>query len=562
MLSSHTKQTIYSWLLDLTCAFCLIGLFYTLWLGHHPLFTPDEGRYSEIAREMVATGDYITPRLNGVAFLDKPALYYWLQASAITLFGLKEWALRLWPALMGVIGCVSTLMIGRWLFNRHTGWLAAITLATSPIYYGGAHYANLDLEVAVLITLTLYALIAGLQFPAGEKTRSHFFLAAWILAALAFLTKGMIALAFPATITTLWLICSGQFRSLKEMLFFKGPLLFAALVLPWYFLVEKANPGFLRFFFIDQQVLRFLAHGDFNNQSAWWFYLPVVFAGFLPWSIFAAQAIKDAFNRKGLSGIDGFFLLWLGTVLIFFSIPKSKTIGYILPIFPPLAILTARYLDHFWQENLKREKLGLSLFLLMSWVVLPAITLITLFKHHAMGPWLLIAALILALMGGIVFTLARQSRSLGTGWAAMAAGSILFCITFLGSATTLNHDSLKPLALQLNTHLQSGDEVVTYYKYYQDLPIYLQRRITIVADWQAADIPERDNWVREMWYGIRFQNTSDWLISEKTLWERWRSPRRVVVLLDKRRFQQFAALSGNTVKEHGEYGEVAWASNR
>src|SRR5579864_7807694 len=96
------------WVKDLFWLALSLGLFYALWIGTHPLFTPDEGRYSEVAREMVVSGDYITPRLNGVAFLDKPALYYWLQAIAIHFFGLKEWTLRLWPALMGILGSVVT----------------------------------------------------------------------------------------------------------------------------------------------------------------------------------------------------------------------------------------------------------------------------------------------------------------------------------------------------------------------------------------------------------------------------------------------------------------------
>ena len=124
----------------------LLGIFYALWIGSHAFFTPDEGRYPEVASEMVVSGDYITPRLNGVAFLDKPALYYWLQASAIKLFGVNEWALRLWPAFLGVLGCLMLYAAGSLLFNRRSGLLAAGILATSPLYYGGAHYANLDLK--------------------------------------------------------------------------------------------------------------------------------------------------------------------------------------------------------------------------------------------------------------------------------------------------------------------------------------------------------------------------------------------------------------------------------
>ena len=134
MLATYKMQPKRQWAIDIIFLALLFGFFYAFWIGSYALFTPDEGRYSEVAREMVTSGDYITPRLNGVAFLDKPALYYWLQASAIHLFGLKEWALRFWPAALGILGCLMTYTAGFLLFNRRTGILAAIILATSPLY--------------------------------------------------------------------------------------------------------------------------------------------------------------------------------------------------------------------------------------------------------------------------------------------------------------------------------------------------------------------------------------------------------------------------------------------
>src|SRR5580692_6687416 len=116
--ASSTAAPQATWFWDILLLTGLFALLYFLGLGSYPLFTPDEGRYSEVAREMIATHNYITPNLNGVVFLDKPILYYWLQVSAIQLFGLKEWALRLWPAILGVLGCLVTYATGRVLFNR------------------------------------------------------------------------------------------------------------------------------------------------------------------------------------------------------------------------------------------------------------------------------------------------------------------------------------------------------------------------------------------------------------------------------------------------------------
>ena len=561
--SSRHRYAFQSWLLDLASLTLLLGIFYAFWLGHHPLFTPDEGRYSEVAREMVATGDYITPRLNGVAFLDKPVLYYWLQASAIRLFGLSEWALRLWPALLGILGCLGVFATCRVLFNRRTAWLAAILLATSPLYFGGAHYANLDLEVAVLISLTLCLLITGFKQPKG-RTRSRLLLLAWPMAALAFLTKGMIALMFPSVIAGLWLISTGQWRTLRDVPFGLGLLLFAAIVLPWYALVEQANPGFLHFFFVTQQVSRFLAHGDFNNQSPLWFYLPIVLAGFLPWSLFLVGAIRQTLReRKGAA--DGFFLLWFVVVLVFFSIPKSKTIGYILPALPPLAILVARYFDRQWQTPLRSHLLPILLFLVTVAGILPVVAFATWQQphyHHALWPWLATAAALLSSIGILLLLAVLRGATLATGTRLLAVSGIIFCLVFLGSAKVINRDSVKPIALAIKPILHPEDEVTTWYRYYQDLPIYLQRRITIVHNWQATDIPLHDNWVRELWYGMPFQETKDWLISEAAFWERWRGSHRLVVLLDRKRLSEFAEKSQGTLHVLGEDSDIAWVSNR
>ncbi|HSW92946.1 MAG TPA: glycosyltransferase family 39 protein [Gammaproteobacteria bacterium] len=499
-----------SWLIDLFFLIMTLGIFYALWIGGHALFTPDEGRYSEIAREMVVSHDYITPRLNGVAFLDKPILYYWLQASAIRLFGLKEWALRFWPAFAGVLGCILTWLTGRTLFNRRTGILAAIILSTSPLYYGAAHYANLDLEVAVLISITLFFSVLALHAK-NSRQRTVFFILAYLFCGLAALTKGLIGIVFPAMIMGLWILLLNRWNIIKHMRLLTGLVIFFAITVPWYYLVQKANPEFLHFFFVTQQVSRFLTHGEFNNKTALWFYVPIVLAGFFPWSFFVIQAviknIKIVWRDREKHSAELFLLLWFGVIFIFFSIPTSKTVGYILPVFPALALMVGRYLDGLWET--------------------------TCFKIRA--PRLFYGCALFACTGLLIL-----SASLGV----------------------INHKSIKPVALQLKSRLKPDDEVVTYFKYYQDLPIYLERRITIVADWTAPDIIKKDNWVRELWFGMPFQNTKDWLIDDKIFWQRWHGKKRLFVMMNKNSYPAFSEKAKNTIRETGEYNDVVWVTNR
>lgn len=564
MLSTHkTPPTV--WLADLVCLTFLVGFFYALWLGGHALFTPDEGRYSEIAREMVVTHDYITPRLNGVAFLDKPILYYWLQASAIKLFGLKEWALRFWPACFGVLGCLITYFAGHVLFNRRTGILSAVILATSPLYYGAAHYANLDLEMAVLISTTLLFSLLALHSPAKQK-KTFYFILAYIFCALAILTKGLIGIVFPAMIIGLWIILLNQWRNLKQMYLITGLFIVIIITLPWYTLVQKANPEFLHFFFVTQQFSRFLAHGDFNNAMPSWFYLPVVLLGFFPWSVFMLQActknIKAILQARKAHSIELFLLLWPLLIFIFFSIPKSKLIGYILPIFPALALIIGRYLDDMWAKTLRYSTvifmlLCVSLFFLCVFISFNQ----TLTIPPATFGYLKIAAaifLVCAISSAILLKKNAAASKIIYNMLIFAVASLL---TLAASLHTLTFNSIKPLALQLKPQLIFQDEVVTFYKYYQDLPLYLERRITIVTNWQAPEIVQRDNWTREFWFGMPFQDTHAWLIDEKIFWQRWNSDKHLLVLLDRNEYPEFLLKAKNSIQKIGLYQDVVWVSN-
>ena len=149
----------------------LLAVFFGFELGSRALWHPDEGRYSEIPRAMAASGDYVTPRLNGVKYFEKPVLFYWMQAGSIKLFGVNEWALRLWPALLALAGCLAVYGAGRKLFGRRAGLIAAIVLATSPLYYLLGRIITLDMAVRVLLTGALLSFLLGVREPPGARVR-------------------------------------------------------------------------------------------------------------------------------------------------------------------------------------------------------------------------------------------------------------------------------------------------------------------------------------------------------------------------------------------------------
>lgn len=556
----------HSWIIDLTLLGGILSLFYAFCLGSYPLFTPDEGRYSEVAREMIATGDYITPRVNGVAFLDKPILYYWLQTIAINLFGLNEWALRFFPALLGVVGCLMNYICGRKLFNRRTGILAALILGMTPLYFASAHYANLDLEVAVWISCTLLSFITAVRDP--DRPQTSWLLATYIFAALAFLTKGMIGFVFPIMIVSCWMALNRRWDLLKKTHLGAGFMLAFVIVLPWYTLAQHDNPEFLHYFFVTQQVTRFLSAAEFNNHSPFWFYAPIVLIGFFPWTLFLAQSFyyscQQVYKNIRLHHDELFLMLWFGIVFIFFSFPRSKTIGYILPVFPPLAMLTANYLvANFSNFKTTYVRITAAIFASLSTVV--AIAMLALPRYGwlnidaSVSPYLTTIAVIFIISAAISVLFIRQSFAALLSICCVSATTALLVLVL--SASYLNTQTAKPLIERVQALAKPEDEIVNYFKYYYDTPLYLQKRVSIVADWHSPDVVKKDNWRRELWKGMAFQKTDDWLIDEKTFWKKWRSKNRMFVFLNMNYFNQFES---HTKKYFllGRYNDIVLVSNQ
>jgi 4-amino-4-deoxy-L-arabinose transferase-like glycosyltransferase len=536
----ETQENTMYWWQDLAKLGLIIGLFYVLWMGSYALFIPDEGRYSEVAREMVVSGDYITPRSNGVAFLDKPVLYYWLQASAIKIFGVSEWSLRLWPVLFGVLGTLVLYGTGRLLYGRRTGFLAAIILATSPLYYGASHYANLDLEVASLVADSLLCFLAAVQGNVSPRRKEYLLYAAYAFAGAAALTKGLIGIVFPAMIIGSWIMLLNRWQLLAKMRLLSGLGLFLLLTVPWYVLVQKANPEFFHFFFVTQQVSRFLTTQEFNSKAPLWFYLPIVLAGFFPWSAFLVQSLvqkaKRIWQNRQRNATDLFLLLWLFIVFIFFSIPHSKTVGYILPIFPVMALLVGSYMGEWWQEPRQRFFSSAIVFILFATGVAGLFFMaphLPLFDVPASYFTVLRNMGIVLLSAAVAVGLATRKMNSTTLIGILTVTAATTLLIFISSVAIIDQKGSKPIAMEIKSRIKPGDEVVTFYRYFQDLPLFLENKVSIVADWKAPDIAYKDNWLREMWYGMVFQDTSQWLIDENVFWQRWKSDKRLYVVTDE-----------------------------
>jgi 4-amino-4-deoxy-L-arabinose transferase-like glycosyltransferase len=504
----------------------VIGVFFAFMLGNRALSVPDEGRYVEIPREMVSTGDYLTPRLNGVKYFEKPVLFYWLESFSIRLFGLREFFLRLWPLLFALFGCLLVYAAGRRLYGRRSGLIAATVLATSLLYYGLGRAIILDMPVSVLLAAALLSFLLGMHEVPGPRRRL-FLWSFYVFSALAVLTKGLIGMLIPGMVIGAWIMILGEWRVLKTMYLPTGLALFLLIAAPWHLMVERANPEFFHFYFIQEHFLRYLTTMHSRYQPPW-FFVPVVLLGLFPWSVFLVQAIKHNLPstwRERHEHRDALFLiLWAGLVFLFFSASDSKLVPYILPVFPPLALLIGRYLGDAWDSReFPGVRAGYALLLTTQVILGGAVIALPHFWHtpdvQALG-WYPVAAGCTLMIGAVLTAALARFRGFRFAFITVAVIAALFLIELNAAAPRIDTKSVKTLAMTLKPLLKPGDEVASYLTYYQDLPVYLERRI-ITVDWKG-----------ELDFGTTVEDTRAWMMDSAAFWKRWAGPETIYLLMD------------------------------
>lgn len=333
------KKTLLSILLILGVA----GILMFTFLGTHPLLDPDEPVYAETAREMLQFQDFISPRIYGDFWYDKPPMYYWLVAAAFKIFGFGEFAVRFPSALLAVSGAVLVYLAGRKLFNERAGLLAALVLATSLEYFYLGNAAVTDMTLTFFLTAALLAFLHQKYYLLYGCT------------ALAVVTKGPVALFFCGVIISLYLLATGSLNRIKTMKVVSGSAVFALIALPWYAVIYSLHGmAFIDTFLGFHNVTRFL-QPEHASGAVWYYYIPVLILGFFPWSSLLVQTFFTAIKEKGEYRNSCIFLvIWAAVVFLFFSLSQTKLVSYILPMYPPLALLTGYYFDRVWTEKHER----------------------------------------------------------------------------------------------------------------------------------------------------------------------------------------------------------------
>ena len=479
----------------LLVAFC--GLLFFYGLGSFGLVGADEPRYAQVAREMLDRHDWITPTLQGKPWLEKPVLYYWQAMLSYGIFGVTDRAARI-PAAVDAALLIAAIYFFLRRFRSGSEVDGALIAAGCAGMIGFARGASTDMPLAAMFANAL------ISWYAWYDTRSRLALAAFYLfLALATLAKGPVAVFLAGVTLLIFIAAKRDWRAISGTLWIPGIMIFLAAVLPWYVAVQVRNPDFFRVFILEHNLGRF-GQDLYHHRQPFWFYLPVLLLGLLPWTTWLILALverarllwsgKRAVSVAPEDSWQLFLLIWLFVPVLFFSASQSKLPGYILPAIPAASLLVSEYVGarrrrgenkiSLWASAIHALLCGALVFAALS---SPAIQL----SHHlTAGKWAYIATGVAVLvMLAIAVALARM------GLRVLRAATLLPVVIAVGAILRLASpaieatQSARPIANSILSFSHEPVPVALYRANRQQeygLEFYLNRP---VSRYEAGQVP-------------------------------------------------------------------------
>ena len=526
----------------------LIGIVWFANLDVRKLQHPDEGRYAEIAREMVATGDWVTPRLNGIKYFEKPPLQYWLTAASFKAFELDEWTARLPGAVAGFLTIIVVGYVGCVLASPTVGAYAAVALAGCVWPFGIAHMVTLDALLTFWLTLALGAFLLAQHWRDVPARGRAAMLVAWAAIAGGVMTKGLVALVIPVCTLAIHSVVTRDTTPWKRLHPAPGLLVFIALAAPWFVIVSSRNPEFARFFFIHEHFERFLTT-EHRRTGAWWYFLPLLALGLLPWTGVFLWGVRRAWREPALPAGSfawvRFCLIWSAFVLLFFSASGSKLPSYILPIFPAAALVLGVVLERMPLRILAGlaaliacTTIALWGFCIVGWGRISAALADTRTPRSlldALGPWLVLALGVASVGYVIAWVMLRRGTDRGRSGGIVVL-SLATMLTMQAVYTGSDVFRATRSAFTLVTALENAsnppyDPSAPFFQvrmYDQTLPYYLERTTTLV-EYRDELAPGLDAEP-----ALAIPREADWL-------DRWRTLSQGYALMARDTYAEFVA---------------------
>jgi len=526
-------------------------------LGSRDLIEPDEGRYAEIPREMLATGDWLTPRLDGFKYFEKPPLQYWLTALGYAAFGVSNATARLWPALLGLLGAAAAGGLAHRLYGPPAGLHAFAVLLTSLLYSALGHILSLDMAVSVFLFLGVASLVLAQQ-GRGRPGAHRWMWLGWAALAAATLSKGLIGIVLPGGAVLLYSLWQRDWALWRHLELGKGLLILLGLTAPWFVLVSLHNPEFAWFFFVREHLQRYTTEVH-SRSEPFWYFAPVLLLGTLPWSGamlrallqpgFAWRPARPAGGASPGFSPERFLWVYAALVFVFFSLGDSKLAPYILPMLPALAVLAARRLARAPDRALPWLALGcaVGLAVLAWWAPRYRSDLLTPERLAAYAIWFYLAAGAMALAALCAWR-ARPHALLRLGATTVLVLAALQLIAW-GYRVTEPARSSRGLAEAIGAERPGDAPVYAVGDYFpHSLPFYLERTVTVVG------------FTGELELGIRAE-PERWIASLEAFAERWRAEPRAYAVLTLSAYEALQR-SGVPLRELGRNARLVAVSRQ
>lgn len=457
-----------------------------------PMLDPDEGRYAEIPREMLASGDWVTPRFDGLKYFEKPPLQYWATAAVYAVAGVSEWSSRLWSAALA-FACLGLVFAwtGR-LYGLEAGLASLTALAVSPYFGIVGHLNLLDAGLTFWLSCAVFAFTLAQTSAVKSASERRWMLLAWGAAALAVLSKGIVVGVLAGTALMVYTLIERDALTWRRLHPLPGLALFLLLAAPWFIVVSLRNPGFPGFFFVHEHFTRFLTTVH-QRVEPWWYFLPLLLLGALPWALPLGRACRGAWSagaaaarRDGATSMIAgfkplkFLAIYAGVTLVFFSASGSKLAPYILPMFPVLAGITGVFVaDHLrFTRRAARIVGALVLFFAVGLLIYSA-QRNSFVPHQAMA-WAALA--VIASCFGVAVTFSATRLTLATRVLVSAAGAMLAWQSLLSEFTAIPPArSARDLVAAVRPYISAGTPLYSVGQYRETISPYLGRTLQLVA---------------------------------------------------------------------------------